>query len=133
MGAPSGEPRCGRCGTAFLVFREGIPCPRCASPASGTSRIIEAVLQAREDHVRAFGSPVPPTFEVRNLWDDYLYRGLFFLRAYDDRGTRETAQAVIDRVVRVPPGPSAQGWRSHYVEFYQELLRTRRRGSEREK
>ncbi len=76
---------------------------------------------------------MPPTFEVRNLWEDYLYRGLFFLRAYDARGTRETAQTVIDRSLDVPPGPSAQGWRSHYSEFYQELLRARRRASEREK
>lgn len=133
MGAPPREHRCAGCGATFVAFRRALPCPACGRSAGEPAPILDKVLQTYEENLRAHGAPVPPTFEVRDIWDDYLYRGLFFLRAYDSRGPRDTADSVISRMLAGGTTAASEGWRAHFAEFYHELLRTRRRASEREK
>lgn len=118
---------------AFLAFREGVPCPSCGVPSDGFVPIVESVLRAYEDNVRAHGQPVPATLHVENLWDDYVYRGLFLLRALDSRPTRETEDALLSRVADIPNGIAPSGWKAHVLDYYREILRARRRGPEREK
>ena len=132
MAAPDEEPRCGRCGAAFLAFRRGVPCPSCGVPSDREAPIVRAVLRAYAENVRILGRPVPSTIRVANTWDDYLYRGLFFLKALDSRRPRETDEAVVDRILQIPEETSAPGWRAHLVDFYREIARARR-AAEREK
>ena len=67
-----------------------------------------------------------------STWDDYLWRGLFFLKAIDGRGSRETEDAVIERLVSVPSGARGPTWQEHARDFYREILRARR-SAERKK
>jgi len=133
MSAPRREHRCAGCGATFVAFRRALPCPVCGRTAGESAPILDTILRAYDENVRAHGAPVPPSFEVRDAWDDYLYRGLFFLRAYDSRGPRDTAETVIARMLADSTTASDEGWRAHFAEFYRELLRARRRASEREK
>lgn len=131
-GAPE-EHRCGRCGTAYLPFRRGVPCPSCGVPSTSESGIVPAVLDAYARNLRDTGRPIPLTIQVATLWDDYLYRGLFFLKAVDGRRPRESEGAVIARMVEVPNGLYGPGFRTHVAEFCREILRVRRRSAERAK
>ena len=97
-GAPE-EHRCVRCGTAYLPFRRGVPCPSCGVPSTSESGIVPAVLDAYARNLRDTGRPIPLTIQVATLWDDYLYRGLFFLKAVDGRRPRESEGSVIARMV----------------------------------
>ncbi|OGS62108.1 MAG: hypothetical protein A3K59_03550 [Euryarchaeota archaeon RBG_19FT_COMBO_69_17] len=131
-GAPE-EHRCVRCGTAYLPFRRGVPCPSCGVPSTSESGIVPAVLDAYARNLRDTGRPIPLTIQVATLWDDYLYRGLFFLKAVDGRRPRESEGSVIARMVEIPNGLNGGAWRAHVADFYRELLHVRRRSAERTK
>ena len=121
-----GDYRCVRCGTPFLPFRSGVPCPACAIPADGEAPIVPAVLRAYEENVSRYGAGVPPTITVGTLWDDYLFRGLFFLKALDGRRPRESEEAVLGRSITMVDASSGSGWRGHLEDFYRTILRARR-------
>lgn len=133
--------RCMRCKTPFLPFRSGVPCPSCARPADAELPIVAAVLRTYAENLARHGAGVPPTITVGTTWDDYLFRGLFFLRALDSRRPRESEETVLARSVTMVDGSKGTGWRGHLEDFYRTILRARhgplrprRRGtSEREK
>jgi hypothetical protein len=125
----SGTPRdyrCDRCGTEFLPFRSGVACPSCSVPAGEELPIVHAVFEAYAANLDRFGTGVPPTIAVGSLWDDYLYRGLFFLRALDGRRPRESEESVLERALTSVEGSKGPGWRGHIEDFYRSLLRARR-------
>ncbi len=131
--APEVELRCPACGTAFLAFVEQVPCPSCGRPADGIDDIVAAALLAYAENHRLYGRAIPPVIRVQTLWDDYLYRALFFLKALDDRAPRDSEEAVVERTLEALTRAMGSGWRTHLEAYYRAVLRARRRGSEREK
>ena len=129
----SADARCRRCGTPFLAFRRGVPCPSCGIPSDDAVPIVDAVLRTYEENMRATGRPIPAMIRVQSLWDDYLYRGLFLLKALDGRRPRESEEAVLTRLTDLPNGSVGPGWRGHVLDFYREVLRTRAARAEKEK
>ncbi len=130
--APENEPRCPGCGTAFLVFAESVPCPGCGRPADGLDDIVGAALRAYAENHRLYGRGLPPVIRVQTLRDDYLYRALFFLKALDDRGPRDSEEAVVERTLEALAAATDPRWRAHLEAYYREVLTSRRRTSERE-
>lgn len=131
--APENESRCPACGAAFLAFAEATPCPGCGRPADGDADIVPAALRAYEENHRLYGHAIPPVIRVQTLWDDYLYRALFFLKALDDREPRTSEEAVVDHTLDALTAATDPKWRSHLEAYYREVLKARRRASEREK
>ncbi|HLE54672.1 MAG TPA: hypothetical protein VI999_05500 [Thermoplasmata archaeon] len=131
--APESEPRCPACGTAFLAFVERVPCPSCGRPADDADDIVALALLAYAENHRLYGRAIPPVIRVQTLWDDYLYRALFFLKALDDRAPRESEEAVLERTLDALMRAMGSGWRSHLEAYYRAVVRARRRASEREK
>ncbi len=125
--------RCSRCGTRFLPFRGGDACPGCSLPAKEHLPIVEAALQAYGENCKIHGDAVPPVIEVRDLWDDYLYRALFFLKALDRRRPRETEEQILRESLEVLDHGMGPGWRAHLEAYYRAVLRAWHEISEREK
>ncbi len=131
--APNPDPRCPSCGTPFLGFREHTPCPSCRRPADGTCDIVAVALRTYTANHRAYGQAIPPVIHIQSPWDDYLYRGLFFLKALDDRAPHESEEAVVDRTLDAVAATTGPRWRAHLESYCQEVLKARNRASEREK
>lgn len=130
--APKEEPRCLSCGMAYLAYRPGLPCPGCGRPSTESSDVVAESLRMYDENVRLYGRPIPPVIAVRSLRDDYLYRALFFLKALDERGPRESEERVVGRSLDALSAADP-GWRDHLEGFYREVLRARRGRSERTK
>lgn len=131
--APAEEPRCPTCGTHFLAYVKATPCPGCGRTATADSAIVADALRAYAENERLYGRPLPPLIRVQSLHDDYLYRALFFLKALDERGPRETEESVVLRSLGALAAASDPRWRAHLEGFYRALLAARRRAAEREK
>jgi len=102
-------------------------------PAAEHLPIVEAALEAYEENLRAHGNAVPPFIEVRGLWDDYVYRALFFLKALDRRRPRDTEEQILREHLEILDQGLGAGWRTHLEAYYRAVLHAWHRGSEREK
>lgn len=133
MVAPADGTRCPSCGTRFLAFQRTTPCPGCGTAVPGDPAIVGEALRTYAANRKAYGRPIPPVIRIQSLRDDYLYRGLFFLKALDERRAHETEEDVIARSLEGLGSAASPRWREHLEAYYREILAARGRGSEREK
>jgi uncharacterized OB-fold protein len=108
------EYSCKNCGENYLPFKSSMNCPKCETPSSEESNIIQETFEALEMH----GYEHPGVYGVFSLGDTYIY---FALQVVDKIKVNESVEKLAKRFTE-NMAEGEEYLQEHYCKFLQEIL-----------